>query len=257
MLNEKFILEQIEKHCCLDENLCSGTFYDQVVRPLEHSEEFNQYDWTYDSGVSKGVLIFDNLNYVIKIPFYAEWYEDGDPEVERDDSGKTLYDSDGNTRYLCFDGCVADCPFQGTQVEGFVKENEWDYCETEVLRYEVAKRNSMEDHFAKTYYIGSALGWPIYAQVRACMFRSEASYSTRSKKNYTEEERETARKIRDEKNFYLDEEWLMDFIAFWGEERMLAFIKFCDEWFIDDLHGGNLGYVDGVPCLVDYSSFDC
>jgi hypothetical protein len=246
MLNEKFILEQIEKHCCLDEELSSVTFYEKVVRPLEQSVEFNQYDWTYDSGISKGVLIFDSLDYVIKIPFYAEGFE-GDQIDYDEENDEPIFEDDYTSEY----------PFQGVEVEGFIKENEWDYCETEVLRYEVAKRNSMEDHFAKTYLIGFAIGWPIYAQVRACMFRSEASYSTRSKKNYTEEERETARKIRDEKKFYLDEEWLMDFIAFWGEERMLAFIKFCEEWFIDDLHGGNLGYVNGIPCLVDYSSYDC
>ena len=245
MLNEKFILEKIEKYCELNENLSSGTFYEQVVRPLENSEEFNQYDWTYDSGVSKGVLIFDDLDFVIKIPFYAEWFEE--EEIDYDEE---------NDEPIYADGYTSEYAFEGTQVEGFVKENNWDYCETETLVYEVAKRNSMEEHFAQTYLIGFAKGWPIYAQVRACMFRSEESYSTRSKKNYTKEERETARKIREDERFYLDEEWLMDFIAYWGEERMLQFINFCNQWFIDDLHGGNLGYVCGVPCLVDYSSYN-
>ena len=246
MLNEKFILEQIEKYCRLDEELSEGTFYEKVVVPLEASTEFNQYDWTYDYGVSKGVLIFNDLDYVIKIPFYAEWFEGYEVDYD-EENDEPIYE----------DGYTADCPFQGVEVEGFIKENSWDYCETETLIYEVAKRNSMEDHFAKTYMIGYANHWPIYAQVRACMLRSEESYTTRSKKNYTEEERETANAIRDNEKFYLDEEWLMDFIAFWGKERMLQFIKFCNDWFIDDLHGGNLGYVNGIPCLVDYSSYNC
>lgn len=243
MLNKEQILEKINEYCTLDENLCEGTFYDQVVYPLEEVGCFQ--DWTYDSGVSKGVLIFDELDYVIKIPFYCEWYE-GDGYYNDDDEWVQEVE-EGPSEY----------PFSGIQVEGFVHENPWDYCETEAFRYIAAERNGVEEHFAKTWFLGNVQNWPIYAQVRACMYRSEDSRTARSQRNYSDQERESAKNIKKATHFYVEDEWLMDFLAYWGQERLLAFIKFCDEWFIDDLHPGNLGYVCGVPCLVDYSSFDC
>jgi hypothetical protein len=115
----------------------------------------------------------------------------------------------------------------------------------------------MEEHFAKTSFIGEAKGWPIYSQVKASMFYSDEAYSSRSKKTYSEKDRESVKAIQSTTKFYINDEWLMDFIIFWGEERTLEFIKFCDEQFIDDLHNNNIGYVRGIPCLIDYSSFDC
>ena len=173
MLNKEYILEQLNKYCTLNEKLCEGTFYDQVVSPLEDAQCFN--DWTWDSGLSKGVLIFGELDYVIKIPFYCEWLEGESGYYDEEDNWV-----DGEP------GCPSSNPFQGVEVEGFIHDNEWDYCETEQYRYVVAERNNVENYFAKTWFLGNASDWPIYAQVRACMYRSEESRSTRSRKNYSE-----------------------------------------------------------------------
>jgi hypothetical protein len=243
MLTKEYILEKIEKHCTLNESLCEGTFYDQVVSPLEDAQCFN--DWTWDSGLSKGVLIFGELDYVIKIPFYCGWFEGEEGYYDDDDNWV-----DGEP------GEPTGFPFQGEEVEGYCHQNEWDYCETEELRYLVAEKNGMEEHFAKTWCIGAANGWPIYAQIKCCMYCSADSCSTRSKKTYTDKDKESARSIKDATKFWVEDEWLIDFLHYWGQERLVAFIKFCDEWFIDDLHQGNLGYICGVPCLVDYSSFN-
>lgn len=242
MLKKEYILECLEKYCKFDEDLCEGTFYEKVIRPLEAVQCFD--DWFYDSGVSKGVLVFDELDYVIKIPFYCEYLE-----------GDGYYDEDDNWVQEIEDG-PSGYPFNGVEVEGFSAENDWDYCETESYRYLVAKRNGVEEFFAETWMIGKIRQWPVYAQVKACMFRSEASYSERSRKNYSDAERETAKTIKQETGFYVESEWLMDFLSYWGKERLMTFIEFCNQWLIDDLHGGNLGYVCGVPCLIDYSSFN-
>ena len=242
MLTKEYILENIEKYCDLDEDLCEGTFWSQVVEPLEAANCFD--NWTYDSGITKGVLIFGELDYVIKIPFYCEYYE-----------GDGYYDEEENWVETCEEG-PSGYPFNGVEVEGYIHENPWDYCETESFRYAVAEKNNMEEYFAKTWLIGKVGNWPVYAQARACMYRSEESHTARSRKNYTNKERESARELIKRTKFYVEDEWLIDFINYWGEARTSDFIAFCDQWFIDDLHPGNLGYICGVPCLVDYSSYE-
>ena len=163
MLTKEYILEKIEKYCTLNEDLCEGTFYDQVVSPLENANCFN--DWVWDSGVSKGVLIFGELDYVIKIPFYCEWFEEEGGYYDADDNWV-----DGDP------GEPAGYAFQGVEVEGYCHQNPWDYCETEELRYLVAVKHGMEEHFAKTWCIGTVNDWPIYAQVKCCMYSSISIY---------------------------------------------------------------------------------
>ena len=244
MLTKEYILEKLEKYCTFNEDLCSGTFYDQVVSPLENAQCFN--NWTFDSGVSKGVLIFNDLDYVVKIPFYCEYYE-----------GEEGYYDDEDNWVEGEPGEPTGYAFNGVEVEGYCHQNEWDYCETEELRYLVAEKNNMEEHFAKTWCIGTVQDWPIYAQIKCCMYRSEESYSTRSKKTYTAEDKKSVHDIQDTTKIWTQDDWLIDFLHYWGRDRLIAFMQFCDQWHIDDLHGGNLGYICGVPCLVDYSSYNC
>ena len=244
MLSKEYILECLNKYCTFNEDLSEGTFYDYVVSPLEDANCFE--DWTYDSGCTKGVLIFGELDYVIKIPFYSSYYEE-----------ETEYNEETDEYEVICEGGTCEYSFGGVEVEGFCHDNDWDYCETESYRYIVAEKNGMAEHFAKTEYIGSVQSWPIYAQVRACMFCSQDSYDSRSKKNYSDEDRSRAQTLKQE-HFMpeIDEEWVIDFISFWGEEKLREFFKFCVEWEIEDLHRGNIGYVCGVPCLIDYSSFN-
>jgi len=246
MLTKEYILSELEKHGQFNEDLSTGTFYDQIIAPLERAESFKGYEWFWDDGCSKGVIVFKELNFVIKIPFYCEYYEG--------EGG--YYDSQDNW-VEGYDGEPSGSPFAGVQVEGYCHNNEWDYCETESIRYEVAEKNDMADHFARTWLLGEVRGWPIYAQTKACMFLSAASCEIRSKRNYTQQERDVASKAKKDNCIHLADEWVMDFISFWGVDRFSAFSCFLDEWEITDLHAGNLGYVNGIPCLVDYSSYEC
>ena len=242
MLIKEYVLEKIKEYCTLDETLCRETFEDLVVSPLENAKCFE--DWTWDSGVTKGVLIFDELDYVIKIPFYCEW-----------DEGDYDYDEETNETIIIRESGPFDTPFEGVQVKGFIHDNDWDYCETEQYRYIVAERNGLNEHFAKTWFLGTVQDWPIYAQAKANMFLSSASQSTRSKRKYSKQEMDTAKSIKDTLGSEIDEEWMIDFINYWGKDRLVELLNFCNEWDIDDLHLGNIGYVYGVPCIIDYSSY--
>ena len=243
MLTKEYILEQLDKYCSLNETLCEGTFYEQVVSPLEDANCFE--DWVWDTGVTKGVLIFGSLDFVIKISFYCEFYEGEGGYYDEDDNW--IEEEPGEP---------SGYAFNGVSVEGYCHENPWDYCETEEIRYKIAEKSGLAEHFAQTWSIGEVNHWPIYAQMKACMFRSESYYSTRTRKDYSQKERESVKSIKDATKFWVEDEWLIDFLNYWGQDRTMEFIKFCQDWFIDDLHSGNLGYICGVPCLVDYSSFE-
>lgn len=244
MLNKDYILEKIKEYCILDENLTEQTFFEMVVEPLQNANCFSS--WTWDSGVTKGVLIFDELDYVIKIPLYCEYVE---PCYG--------YDEENDESYVIEEGGPSGWCFGGVQVEGYIHDNNWDYCETESYRYLEAEKNAVSEYFAKTWFIGSVHSWPVYAQTRANMYCSSDSRTARSKKTYSQKEKDTVKHIKKSTGFYVADEWMIDFINYWGEESLANLIKFCDAQYIGDLHYGNIGYICGAPCLVDYSSFEC
>lgn len=120
-------------------SLQENWFYDQIVMPFK--EKYHK-TFSYDTGATKGVFIFPELDFVIKIPFTHT----GDDEELRgaDDSG-----------------------------EG------WNYCEVEELKYERATTFGVEECFAKTVLVGKVKGYPIYAQEKAKIFTKEGSPSPR------------------------------------------------------------------------------
>lgn len=242
-MTKEYILSCIEKYCNLEEaegGLAEGTFYDIIVRPLKHNNCFEGY-WNYEVGATKGVLIFDKCDFVIKIPLWGEWYEE-----------EGYYDEDGDYIVTAEEG-IAGCSFNGNQVEGFIKEREWDYCETESLRFLKAKEYGLEECFAETIYAKKIKNYPIYIQPKACMFDE---YVSSTKKERTEKEYEEVRSVQSAVRFYLPEEWAMDFIHYFGEQMYACLADFCEDYFVTDLHRGNLGYICGVPCLVDYASYE-
>ena len=46
-----------------------------------------------------------------------------------------------------------------------------------------------------------------------------------------------------------------DFIAAYGEEKFIDFLIFTIKYHINDLHGDNVAYRNGKPCLSDYSGY--
>lgn len=259
ILTEKYILECLEKYCDLDEDLCDKSFYSKVVAPLEKEQPFKS-NWEYAHGVSKGVLIFDDLDYVIKIPFYGEYcpsedYYEKQKEYRKVDTDGFSYiedsfweDIDGDMQYYQVDSfggaviykCSAD--FSG-----------WDYCRVEEVQYQLAETAGIERFFAKTVCIGCINNWPIYKQERAVIF-DDSDFSVKEKK--TDEDYNKVQSLERQLDYYISDEWVIDFIEYWGEESYCKLIAFLTNWQISDLHSQNIGYVNGAPCLIDYSSFE-
>jgi hypothetical protein len=64
-LTKEYILECLDKYCTF-EGLTEDNFVNLVVAPLQDAHCFN--DWTWDNGVTKGVIIFKDFDFVVKIP---------------------------------------------------------------------------------------------------------------------------------------------------------------------------------------------
>lgn len=205
-----------------DEN-DEADFYPIVVQPF--SEKYKK-PFDYATGATKGVLIFEQLGFVIKIPFC-----------------RNSEDCEYNSTY----GEYECCYFTGADTD-----NGWDYCEAEANKYERAEEEGLAQCFAKTKKIGDIDGYPIYMQELADIYKSIDYQSS-----HTEEDSRQVSSICNSNNFYMfNLEWLSDAFHYYGEKVFHKLLEFIRTVGINDLHDGNIGYIGNRPVLVDYSSFD-
>ena len=205
-----------------DEN-DEADFYSIVVQPF--SEKYKK-PFDYTTGATKGVLIFEQLGFVIKIPFC-----------------RNSEDCEYNSTY----GEYECCYFTGADTD-----NGWDYCEAEANKYERAEEEGLAQCFAKTKKIGDIDGYPIYMQELADIYKSIDYQSS-----HTEEDSRQVSSICNNNNFYMfNIEWLSDAFHYYGEKMFHKLLEFIRTVGINDLHDGNIGYIGNRPVLVDYSSFD-
>ena len=205
-----------------DEN-DEADFYSIVVQPF--SEKYKK-PFDYATGATKGVLIFEQLGFVIKIPFC-----------------RNSEDCEYNSTY----GEYECCYFTGADTD-----NGWDYCEAEANKYERAEEEGLAQCFAKTKKIGNIDGYPIYMQELADIYKSIDYQSS-----HTEEDSRQVSSICNSNNFYMfNIEWLSDAFHYYGEKMFHKLLEFIRTVGINDLHDGNIGYIGNRPVLVDYSSFD-
>lgn len=253
IMTKEYILECLEKYCCFD-MLHQYNFEEQVVYQLKINKCFS--NWTWDCGATKGVLIFSELNFVVKIPFSGQ----------EECSGSHYEDSQGNSRWNYIG---THTPSKWIKVEGESKfydfcgaksadeDNNWNYCQAESELSIKAKNAGLAPCFAITSFLGFANGYPIYIQDRCSMFSDESSSTNKEKyKNRTREDYKSLREVRERVDFWsINDDWLLDFLIYFGEEILERLANFIFDNDIEDLHNGNIGYIKGVPCLVDYSSY--
>lgn len=220
----KEIIQALE-NCYLGGDICEHNFYEDIV--YEFKAKYKK-PFKYDQGASKGVLIFENLGLVVKIPFCGN-YCDGD---EYDEEIDTYYGDD--FEYFC----------------GAEGDNGWDYCAVEAERYRLAKKDGLKKCFAGTGLVTEIQGHPIYIQEYATMY----DYGKSS--NHTKEDTDSVHQICKDNSYYcFNEEWLSDLFNYFGEETFNNFMNFINFVGINDLHNGNIGYIKGRPVLVDYSGW--
>lgn len=217
-----------------DERFTQESFgYEDPFYELGRYMEKNYPDFHFEvaSGATKCVIVPEGEDYVLKIPFtgYEDW--ENQPYEEDEETGEWTYD----------DNWDAFVPFEAI----------YDYCKAEVDNYQFAIIEGLEDVFAEISLLGYIKGFPIYVQKKVTTF-----WQTRNRVKHTEEERTSLKnsyKRGDLEKLPID--WCLDFIAAYGEEKFMNFLIFTIECHINDLHGDNVAYRNGKPCLSDFSGY--
>ena len=249
IMTKDYILECLDHYCCFD-GLTENTFLDLIIHPLQENMCFN--NWTYDNGVTKGVLIFKELDFVVKIPFqgYNSYTES---HYESANGGWHWSDYEKFDECFKVESVEEFFEFEGSPAEG----SNWNYCAAEAEITQKAREEGVGKCIAATEFLGYAGDHPIYIQEKCFMF-SDASTSTNKEryKHRTKKDYDSLKEIRERTDFWgIDDNWVLDLLIYWGEEMLKKLGDFIFNQNIEDLHSGNIGYRNGVPCLVDYSSY--
>lgn len=187
----------------------------------------------YFHGATKLALVpIDNTyDYVIKIPYTGSL---------------NRYDYYYNRYYHTYhkiDGEYQE--FYGSESN----ERPWDYCATEVLRYQIAEEEGFARYFAKTELLGYVNNFPIYIQEKGIILDS-------GMKTHIHTKEEKMKTFSCCNYFKISGNWLTDFRLLYGEKELINFINFIKtmQW-DDDLRSDNIGYINQSPVLIDYSGF--
>ena len=172
-------------------------------------------------GATRGVIAPYNKNYVFKINFTTrERFNDSDNIVEEEVYERT--------------------------------ELTYDYCEEEEKFFIEATANNLAPYFAKMSFLGIIKGIPIYIQEKAILFIDGDYYCSHSSDIYNE-----VRNVESEycATDFLPTDWMADFIDIYGTVELERLCQFLDDCGINDLHEGNVGYIDQSPVIVDYAGW--
>ena len=193
-------------------------------------------DFEIANGATKGVLIFDDLPFVIKFPFLGLRYFD---------QGK--YDAEEDDYYVFEEFHGADC------------EEHNNYCQCELERADAIVEAGFGEFVAKTelLYVNE-FGFKFYIQEKVTTY---AKYydSNLQLRQPSEESRKKSASL-DRIYQYCTEDWRAFAIESYGEEKWIQFIdwvKSTKPEILSDMHGGNFGYrFDGTPVFLDISGYD-
>lgn len=232
------------------EEVTEDNFEDIFLKPLKMDSSIS-FSIAVDNGVSKGVLLIEGADEVIKIPFTGKYDTDSydgamsDYLYERENLPEEEWQHKEEPKWEdYFDHFW--CASTQDEIDG------WDYCERECEIYRQAREKGLEQYFAKEWCVGCAQGHPIYVQERAKIYCDKEEY-----KRYTREQLNSTMDTCEKLDITcFNSVWISDFIESYGEAELLRLDSFLAEFHITDLHDGNIGYIDGFPVLVDYSNYN-
>ena len=185
-------------------------------------------------GATKMVIVNDNCDFVIKIPFY----------------GQQAYNSDSD-EYVYEDFVHADNGYNG-----------WDYCLTETNIYNMAVKEGVKEFFPETYEYqeGYDVFPPVYIQ-KKMMLWEDSGYEFESE----EEKYEALTTYESIFGFCGNTNnrmppYIFTYIClnYYGEDetRNLLYFNKRHNDIINDLHCNNIGVKnDGSPIIFDFSGF--
>jgi len=275
-------MTDVEKMECAGIALSFFKDNDAMNKPLWY-DEYNEHTCSKGmvrEGASKAVIIADDCDYVVKVPFngttqsgdicihcemcpkYKEWEEQC--AIRREEIQKKV-DASGRPWWECArevphiddpcDGCD-NCEYEDFHEEftgagcfyrfdNDVDFKEDDYCGSEAWLYARACEWGVEEAFLEIEKLGEVCAHPVYVQKRVA-FDKTKTCSEDSKKRF---------KSLHPNQYTIGEVLGGMLIDAYGEdftEELYRFIKF---YGIDDLHNRNWTIVDGKPKIVDYGGY--
>ncbi len=191
---------------------------DCVIKPFV--EKYHKsFDWSF--GATKLVLIFKDLNFVIKIPL--------------------LY-----------------C--EGEELTGATySEENWNYCKQESILSQKFTEKGLDFAIAKTEFLTDINGYSIYIQPYAETLSSLFDENSKNYHSYTDSDLELVKIMHRSdyvKSMQLNMAWQADLLSMYGENKYLLFLEAIRDLKIYDLRDTNVGYIQNRPVLIDYASFD-
>lgn len=195
----------------LRENTCLNFFR---FKRLE-AKELKKKGLYCTNGLTKAVLVFDELDWVVKIPFHVDY--------SRSDGGSIT-----------------------------------DYCERERFIYEQAKERGVAELFAESYFLMDFCGRPIYIMKKVEDNKEKVSTDLHDKvfsEGYDEEDFEY---MEPEDFEYIEPEEQVEelFYHYYEDNLLREYFAFCEDYGVNDIHTGNIGYDENdKPVVFDYSGY--
>lgn len=199
------------------------------------TEKDYNLDYSYETGASKCVIIPENKDYVIKIPFNGRciynWYDEMEEEEEEKYTG-----------YEDFTGTEGVC-------------NNYDYCSKEVdlfyeVKYDYPDYPEFKDFLLPIKEITRVNDYPIYVQPKATLFYASGI-------NVSEESVKTV--SSNTINISAPIKWLAKCLEDLGNDLDLyeQFVQMLSDTGIKrDLHSGNVGIYNNHAVIIDYAGFN-
>ena len=243
---KKLILETLEEY--YSPFLSMDTLCGEEWEYIDWSDFDRKFDLIdSEHGASKGVLIPCHKDYVIKVPFDGdEWTDEQEYDEELQEYTDKYYPVFNYFELVW--NTWRECPVH----EETPRYNDKNYCECEVFLYERAKQNDLEKFFPETQYIGEVSGRPIYVQEKTKVWNNQIA-----EKTVTQQDIDKIAKISKENdiNFSINNYFLVSILKNYGAEDLIRFLLFVKKEKIRDLHECNLGLIDGMPVVLDFSGF--
>ena len=128
-----------------------------------------------------------------------------------------------------------------------------DYCKYEADNYQEAVKAGKGKYFLETRYFKTlnecGVCFAIYIQPKIEEISSEIDSDSDEVINISPSYYSSPAADR------LSPTWIHNFIEAYGESEYFSLLDFCNKTAINDLHSGNIGYIDNHPVIFDYAGY--
>lgn len=211
-------------------------------------------DVCFYNGASRFIIYPYNTEYVIKLPIthvYDERIVLRRPSEEEEGTYdyNECWGSSGDADFLLEEGYE----IIGREFACNCSRTSFDLMEQENAYYEEAKEvsESTADILLPNEYIGNFNDIPVWVQRKIRTTQSDLCDDNTA----SPEEKESLSKIEDKST--LNNSFILALIRKYGEKLCEEIINTINYLGLNDLHGGNIGYLfDGSPVIFDFAGYD-